>query len=151
MPRIFSLHISPWKLLLLVGDFLCYIISVIMALYLNQLTSNQVLEYLYYYKIYFILILVTYLIVLYIADTYNYLKNYREKSHYCLIVAICTLYVEEKLLDKQYVENIERAKILRESADYSGDYSKEAAQELIKNAQDFYKKATEIIKNYNGQ
>ena len=85
------------------------------------------------------------------AKALLYLKNYREKSHYCLIVAICTLYVEEKLLDKQYVENIERAKILRESADYSGDYSKEAAQELIKNAQDFYKKATEIMKNYNGQ
>jgi len=89
MPRIFSLHISPWKLLLLVGDFLCYIISVIMALYLNQLTSNQVLEYLYYYKIYFILIWVTYLIVLYIADTYNYLKNYRDIFNIVYVFISC--------------------------------------------------------------
>ena len=72
MPRIFSLHISAWKLLLFGGDSLCYIISVFIALYLNKFTSNTVLEYLYYYKIYFIVIGMTYLIVLYIADTYNY-------------------------------------------------------------------------------
>ena len=78
MPRIFSLHISPWKLLLFGGDSLCYIISVVMALYLNTLTSNTVFEYLYYYKIYFILIGLAYIIVLYIADTYNYLNNFRD-------------------------------------------------------------------------
>jgi exopolysaccharide biosynthesis polyprenyl glycosylphosphotransferase len=77
MPRIFSLNIAPWKLLLFGGDFVCYMISIVMALYLNELTSNRVFKYLYDYKIYFILNWLTYIIVLYIADTYNYLKNYR--------------------------------------------------------------------------
>ena len=40
MPRIFSLHIAPWKLLLFGGDFVCYIISIVMALYLNERTST---------------------------------------------------------------------------------------------------------------
>src|SRR3989339_2221349 len=77
MLRIFSLHIAPWKLLLVGGDFVCYFISIVMALYLNEHTSNTVFDYLYYYKIYFILIWLTYIVVLYIADTYNYLKDYR--------------------------------------------------------------------------
>ena len=77
MLRIFSLHIAPWKLLLVGGDFVCYIISIVMALYLNERTSTTVFDYLYYYKIYFILIWLTYIVVLYIADTYNYLKDYR--------------------------------------------------------------------------
>jgi len=77
MLRIFSLHIAPWKLLLVGGDFVCYFISIVMALYLNEHTSNTVFDYLYYYKIYFILIWLTYIVVLYIADTYNYLKDFR--------------------------------------------------------------------------
>jgi uncharacterized protein (UPF0332 family) len=47
-----------------------------------------------------------------------YIKNYRERSHHCLIVAIRTLYVEEKLLPLHLIEGLEKAKTLRESADY---------------------------------
>jgi exopolysaccharide biosynthesis polyprenyl glycosylphosphotransferase len=77
MFKILGLSVSPWKLLLAVGDVVCYIISVIVALYLNQITSATVFKYLYQFKIYFILIGLVYLIVLYIADNYNYFKDYR--------------------------------------------------------------------------
>ena len=41
-----------------------------------------------------------------------YAKGYRERSHHCLIVALRSLYVEEKLLALKYVENLQKAKIL---------------------------------------
>jgi len=47
-----------------------------------------------------------------------YAQNYREKSHYCLIVAIKALYVEEKILPPHLVEGFMKAKTLRENADY---------------------------------
>jgi exopolysaccharide biosynthesis polyprenyl glycosylphosphotransferase len=89
MFKIFSFHISPWKLLLFGGDTLCYIISVIIALYLNTLTSNNVWSYLYEAKIYFISIGVIYLVVLYIADTYNYLKDFRQIFNIIYVLLSC--------------------------------------------------------------
>ena len=56
---------------------LCYIISVIVALHINKLTSPILFHYLYLFKIYFLLIGFIYLAVLYIADTYNYFKDFR--------------------------------------------------------------------------
>ena len=77
MFKIFSLPISPWKLIIISGDALCYVISVIVALYINKQTSPILFHYLYLFKIYFLLIGFIYLIVLYIADTYNYFKDFR--------------------------------------------------------------------------
>ena len=77
MFKIFSLPISPWKFILFNGDALSYIVSVFIACYFNPLTSPILFKYIYQYKIYFILIGITYLIVLYIADTYNYFKDFR--------------------------------------------------------------------------
>ena len=75
--------------MLFVGDFLCYIISIILALYLNELTSNKIFEYLYDFKIYFILIWLTYIVVLYIADTYNYLKDFRNIFNLVYVFISC--------------------------------------------------------------
>ena len=77
MFKIFSLPISPWKLIIISGDVLCYIISVVVALYFNKQTSSILFQYLYSFKIYFLLIGLIYFIVLYIADTYNYFKDFR--------------------------------------------------------------------------
>jgi exopolysaccharide biosynthesis polyprenyl glycosylphosphotransferase len=60
-----------------------------MALYLNKVTSNTVLEYLYNYNIYFILICLTYIVVLYVADTYNYLLNYRDIINIIYVFVSC--------------------------------------------------------------
>jgi exopolysaccharide biosynthesis polyprenyl glycosylphosphotransferase len=69
---------SPWKLILFCGDTICYIFSIIIALYFNPVTSSKIFSYLYDYKIYFILIGIIYIAILYIADTYNYFKDYRQ-------------------------------------------------------------------------
>ncbi len=78
MFKIFSLHISQWKLLLLVGDLACYVISVLMALYLYPYTSNNILEYLFANGVPFVIIGLIYFTVLFMADLYNYLKDYRQ-------------------------------------------------------------------------
>ena len=56
---------------------MCYVISVVIALYFNKLTSPILFHYLYLFKIYFLLIGFIYFIVLYVADTYNYFKDFR--------------------------------------------------------------------------
>jgi exopolysaccharide biosynthesis polyprenyl glycosylphosphotransferase len=89
MLKIFSLPISPWKLILFCGDFLCYIASLIIALYIYPFTSPIILSYLYQYKIYFILIGINYLIVLYIADTYNYFKDFRNILNLVYVFMSC--------------------------------------------------------------
>src|SRR5665648_2811 len=89
MFRIFSLPISPWKFILFSGDAVCYILSVFIACYFNQLTSSILFEYVYQYKIYFILIGITYLIVLYIADTYNYFKDFRHILNLVYVFIAC--------------------------------------------------------------
>jgi exopolysaccharide biosynthesis polyprenyl glycosylphosphotransferase len=68
---------SPWKLIIVSGDVICYIISVVVALYFNKQTSTILFYYLYSFKLYFLLIGIIYIIVLYIADTYNYFKDFR--------------------------------------------------------------------------
>ena len=67
-----------------------------------------------------------------------YSKGYREKSHYCLIVAMKALFVAERLLDVTLVEAFGMAKILRENADYDNEYSKESARSLIEKAKKFF-------------
>ncbi len=76
-----------------------------------------------------------------------YIKRYREKSHYCLIEAIRELYVKEKELSFVFIENIQKAKSLREEADYYGEYKKSMAKDLIKKAEEFLNEAKKIIKN----
>ena len=42
-----------------------------------------------------------------------YAKNYREKSHHCLIVALRVLYVDKKLLPSSLVESLQDGKRLQ--------------------------------------
>jgi len=76
-----------------------------------------------------------------------YIKNYREKSHYCLIAALRALYVDKKLLAVSFVEGLQRAKALRENADYYDEWSKDAAESLLKTAEEFLSQARAIIGN----
>jgi exopolysaccharide biosynthesis polyprenyl glycosylphosphotransferase len=89
MYKIFSLPVSPWKLTLFSGDVLCYIISVIIALHFNKLTSSIILNYLYQFKIYFILTGIIYLMVMFIADTYNYFKDFRNVVNLVHVFIAC--------------------------------------------------------------
>jgi uncharacterized protein (UPF0332 family) len=74
-----------------------------------------------------------------------YSRNYREKSHYAISVAIKALFVEENKLDIRYVRNLLNAMNLREAADYEADFSGEGAEAVIKSAEEFIRKASFIL------
>lgn len=75
-----------------------------------------------------------------------YAQKYREKSHYCLVVAIEHLYVEKGLIAKEFVENLTLGKEMRESADYRSNFSKDGADDLIKAADKFLAIAKQLLK-----
>ena len=75
-----------------------------------------------------------------------YSKNYREKSHYYLLVALQALFVDKGLLEDELVKDFHTAMVLRESADYHGQFSKEGAEYSIKSAAKFLQKAGTILK-----
>lgn len=75
-----------------------------------------------------------------------YAKGYREKSHFCLIEAIRSMYVSGNVLSFEFVESLKLGKSLRENADYYGDFSEEGAKEMIFIAEKFLRAAKKILK-----
>jgi len=75
-----------------------------------------------------------------------YAQGYRERSHYCLIVAMRSLYVEKGLLSHRLVESFQLGKTLRENADYYGDFSREAAAQMLEDAQGLLEAARKLTK-----
>ena len=74
-----------------------------------------------------------------------YSKGYREKSHYCLSVALRTLFVEEGKLDAQAGRDFLNAMNLREAADYEAEFSEAGAIAVIAAAEKFIAKARGLI------
>lgn len=74
-----------------------------------------------------------------------YSRGYRERSHYCLRVAIRELFVNEKYLGLEYLELFDEAMGLREAADYESVYSKDGAKQTVKGAEEFLTEALEIL------
>ena len=74
-----------------------------------------------------------------------YSKDYREKSHYCLAVALRALFVDEGKLDAQSVRDLLNAMNLRESADYDTEFSQSGAKAVIESADKFIQKVIEIL------
>jgi len=75
-----------------------------------------------------------------------YAKKYREKSHYCLVVALEHLYVEKEFIEKGILESLMLGREMRESADYRSSFSKEGAQSLIRAANEFWIVANKLLK-----
>ena len=75
-----------------------------------------------------------------------YKEKYREKSHYCLVVALEHLYLEKGLIEKEFIEGLTIGKEMRESADYRSTFSKEGADDLIKTAYQFLTTAKKLLK-----
>jgi uncharacterized protein (UPF0332 family) len=73
-------------------------------------------------------------------------KNYRERSHYCLIIAIQALYVEKRLLPLRVVEGLKKAKTLRENADYYDEWSELGATTILKLAEELLDRCEEVLK-----
>ncbi|MDZ4169944.1 MAG: HEPN domain-containing protein [Coriobacteriia bacterium] len=63
-------------------------------------------------------------------------KGYVEKSHYCLLVAFRELYGANRE-GVELARGIERARVLRENADYRAEFSDEAAQAALTFARRF--------------
>ena len=82
------------------------------------------------------------------ARSLLYLKNLREHSHFCLMAAIKTLYVETKQFPVYLLEGFQEAKILREDADYYHRWSKQGCEKLVKIAEEFLTKAKEIVSRH---
>ena len=74
-----------------------------------------------------------------------FMKNYRERSHHCLISALRHLYVISGKIPVYFIEGLQKGKALREDADYYDDWSKLGAEEMLKLAEEFLTKAREII------
>lgn len=81
-----------------------------------------------------------------LARALIYAKKYREKSHYCLVVALEHLYVEKGVLEKGFLESLVIGKEMRESADYRSSFSKEGAENLIRAAEDFRDSVGKLLK-----
>jgi uncharacterized protein (UPF0332 family) len=74
-------------------------------------------------------------------------KGYREKTHYCLLVAFKNLYIDTSLIEPRFLEVFEGSMDLRQAADYGLTYSKESAEETIENTKEFLKKVREMLRN----
>jgi uncharacterized protein (UPF0332 family) len=83
------------------------------------------------------------------ARTLLYHKGYREKSHYCLILAMKAFYVSENLLEMRLVESFQMAKALREGADYENTFDAETATALAEQAAEFVRVAQTAISAKN--
>ena len=75
-----------------------------------------------------------------------YSREYREKSHFCLLEAIKTLFVETGQLDASFTESFKEAKELREVADYYGDFSEINCKKLLDKTEEFIEEAKDILK-----
>lgn len=76
-----------------------------------------------------------------------YAKDMRERSHFCLIAAIRTLYVDTKIIPVHLLEALQEAKNLREEADYYNRWSQQGCERLLRLAEEFLKIAKETIKH----
>ena len=75
-----------------------------------------------------------------------YSKGYREKSHYYLLVALNSLFVDNGPLSKKIVSEFHDAMVLREDADYHGNFTEEGAESVLKTAKEFVETAKSILK-----
>lgn len=76
-----------------------------------------------------------------------YSRNYRERSHYCLIVALRVFYGEKGLLSGNLIEGFQKAKALRENADYYDQWSKAGAEALFDLADKFLNISIKLLKS----
>jgi uncharacterized protein (UPF0332 family) len=74
-----------------------------------------------------------------------YSQGYREKSHYCLAVALRALFVDEGTMDAPLVRDFLNAMNLREAADYEAEFSQSGAKAVIASAEKFIEKAIAIL------
>ena len=70
-----------------------------------------------------------------------YSQGYREKSHYCLAIALRALFVDEGTMDAKLVRDFLNAMNLRQAADYEAEFSQSGAKALIASAEQVHRKS----------
>ena len=77
-----------------------------------------------------------------------YSRGYREKSHYCLIVAMHHLFASQKLMDEALIEALDDVRALREDADYRTEFSETGAQHALNGASLFLANAERLLEKW---
>ncbi len=77
------------------------------------------------------------------AKAFLYSRGYREKSHYCLLVAPREL--SGAVIEWRDVQNFEDAVALRQEADYQLKFTAGGAEEIIDNATQFIDAVKKVI------
>lgn len=72
--------------------------------------------------------------------------GFREKSHYCLRVALEVLFVNTGKLSEKFVDALQTAKSMRENADYEEEFSEVGAKKLVAAAQEFLEATRKLLK-----
>ena len=86
-------------------------------------------------------IITAYYSMFHAARALIYSKGYREKSHYYLLVALQALFAEKGLIEEDLTKDFHTAMILREGA----ESSIESANEFLKKAEEILKRTIQII------
>jgi uncharacterized protein (UPF0332 family) len=74
-----------------------------------------------------------------------YSRGYREKSHYCLAVALKALFVPQGKMDAQLVRDFLNAMNLRQAADYEAEFSQSGAKAVIGSAEKFIETVSGLL------
>jgi len=74
-----------------------------------------------------------------------YSQEYREKSHYCLSVAMRHLFVSNGVLSERLIDDMDDARALREDADYRAKFSPMSAQHNLKAAQRLVERVGQLL------
>lgn len=74
-----------------------------------------------------------------------YSRGYREKSHYCLSIAIRHLFVNEGMLSETLIDNMDDARALREEADYRSEFSQAGARHNLDSARRLIEQVGELL------
>lgn len=72
-------------------------------------------------------------------------KGYREKSHYCLLVAIRELFVATGEMASELADSLEECMDIRHEADYGLIYDEESAGAAVKRAEVFLATARRLL------
>lgn len=77
-----------------------------------------------------------------------YSRGYREKSHYCLSVAMRHLFVADGALDQGMIDDLDDARTLREDADYRAEFSEASASYNLQAARRMLTRANELLADH---
>lgn len=87
----------------------------------------------------------SYYAVFHAARALLYSRGYRERSHACLVVALEALFVERGLMEIRFARIFRESMALRENADYTGSFSRAAAEQSLANGEAFISAARQLL------